>query len=91
MLIIYSIIIVSAFSFFGIVVSDSYKSIRIKNEENRLFQTANVVADTYKSNKEDQVFIRTMTKSYGRQANARILVLDYHKRTIVDSHNSYID
>lgn len=90
MLIIYSIIIVSAFSFFGIVALSSYKSLRIKNEENRLFQTANIVADTYKTNKEDQVFIRTMTKSYGRQANARILVLDSLKRTIVDSHNSYI-
>ncbi|MCQ1530803.1 sensor histidine kinase [Lutispora saccharofermentans] len=90
MLIIYSIIIVSAFSFFGIVVSGSYKSIRIKNEENRLFQTANVVADTYRANKEDQIFIRTMAKSYGRQANARILILDSQKKTVVDSHNSYI-
>lgn len=89
MLVIYSIIIVLTFSAFGIVILDSYKVNRIKNEETRLFQTANIVADTYKGNIEDMVFTKTMVKSYGRQANARILVIDKEKRVILDNYNTY--
>lgn len=89
MLVIYSIIIVLTFSVFGMVILDSYKVNRIKNEEARLFQTANIVADTYKGNIEDIVFSKTMVKSYGRQANARILIIDTEKKVIMDNYNTY--
>lgn len=89
MLLIYSIIIVLTFSVFGIVILDNYKANRIKNEERRLFQTANIVADTYKGNMKDIIFIKTMVKSYGRQANARILVLDTQKKVLLDNYNTY--
>lgn len=89
MLIIYSIIIVLTFSVFGIVILDSYRVNRIKNEEIRLFQTANIVADTYKGNLEDIILTKTMVKSYGRQANVRILIIDSKKRVLLDNYNSY--
>lgn len=90
MLIIYSIIILLVFSILGIMVLNNYKTKRIKNEEIRLFQTANIVADTYKGNMEDIVFARIMVKSYGKQANARILVVDANKKVLIDNYNSYI-
>lgn len=90
MLVIYSIIIISSFTLFGVVALDNYESKRIKNEEIRLFQTANIVADTYKANQEDIILIRTMVKSYGRQASARILILDFDKKVMIDNHNTYI-
>jgi len=71
-------------------VLDTYQDIRIRNEEIRLFQTANIVADTYNRNKEDIVLINTMVKSYGKQSNSRILVLDFEKEVIVDSFNIYV-
>lgn len=89
MLVIYSTIIVLTFSVFGVVILDSYRVNRIKNEEARLFQTANIVADTYKGNIEDIVFTKTMVKSYGRQVNARILVIDKEKKVILDNYNTY--
>lgn len=90
MLITYSIIIVLTFSVFGIKVLDNYKLKGIKNEETRLFQTANVVADTYKRNLEDIVFARIMVKSYANQAGVRILVVDKDMVVLVDNYNSYI-
>ena len=72
------------------MVLNNYKTKRIKNEEIRLFQTANIVADTYKGNMEDIVFARIMVKSYGKQANARILVVDSNKKVLIDNYNSYI-
>lgn len=90
MLIIYSMIAILVFSIFGIVVLNNYQSKRIKNEEIRLFQTANIVAHTYKGNMEDIVFARVMVKSYGKQANARILVVDANKKVLIDNYNTYI-
>ncbi|NLV76657.1 MAG: HAMP domain-containing histidine kinase [Tissierellia bacterium] len=90
MLIIYSLIAVLVFSIFGVLVLNNYKSKQIKNEEIRLFQTANIVADTYKGNMEDIIFARIMVKSYGKQANARILVVDANKKVLIDNYNSYI-
>lgn len=90
MLLIYSIIIILTFALFCIIVLDTYQDIRIRNEEIRLFQTANIVADTYNRNKEDIVLINTMVKSYGKQSNSRILVLDFEKEVIVDSFNIYV-
>jgi len=90
MLLIYSIIIILTFSLFCIIVLDNYENIRIRNEEIRLFQTANIVADTYNRNREDIVLINTMVKSYGKQSNSRILVLDFEKEVIVDSFNIYV-
>lgn len=90
MLLIYSTIIILTFALFCIIVLDNYENIRIRNEEIRLFQTANIVADTYKRNREDIILINTMVKSYGKQANARILILDSEKEVIVDSFNIYV-
>lgn len=58
--------------------------------EVRLFQTANIIADTYKTNMEDIIFTRIMVKSYGKQANSRILVLNSNKEVLIDNYNSYI-
>ena len=66
------------------VVIENYRNIIIRNEEIRLFQTANIVADTYRTNMEDIILINTMVKSYGKQANARILILDSLKMVIVE-------
>jgi len=82
MLLIYSIIIILTFSLFCIIVLDNYENIRIRNEEIRLFQTANIVADTYNRNREDIVLINTMVKSYGKQSNSRILVLVLKKKLL---------
>jgi len=90
MLLIYSIIIILTFAVFCIIVLDNYQDIRIRNEEIRLFQTANIVADTYNRNRDDIVLINTMVKSYGKQSNARIIVLDSEKEVIVDSFNIYV-
>lgn len=75
---------------FCIIVLDNYQDIRIRNEEIRLFQTANIVADTYNRNRDDIVLINTMVKSYGKQSNARIIILDSEKEVIVDSFNIYV-
>lgn len=90
MLLIYSIIIILTFAVFCIIVLDNYQDIRIRNEEIRLFQTANIVADTYNRNRDDIVLINTMVKSYGKQSNARIIILDSEKEVIVDSFNIYV-
>ena len=90
MLIIFSIILILTFLIFGRVILDKYKTTRIKSEEIRLFQTANIVADTYKGNMEDLVFARIMVKSYGKQANARILVVDSNREVLIDNYNTYI-
>lgn len=91
MLLIYSIIIILTFTLFGILVIDKYEALRIRNEEIRLFQTANIVADTYRANKEDVILINTMVKSYGRQIGARIIILNSSKKVIIDSYNFYAD
>jgi len=90
MLIIYSIIIVLTLTGVSFLILNNYKNTRIKNEEIRLFQTGNIVADTYKSNMEDIIFARFMVKSYGKQANARILVIDNNRKVIMDNYNSYM-
>ncbi|WP_175548393.1 sensor histidine kinase [Lutispora thermophila] len=70
---------------------NKYEELRIRNEEIRLFQTANIVADIYRANQEDIILINTMVKSYGRQADARILILNSQKKVVVDSFNSYVN
>lgn len=90
MLIIYSLIAILSFSLIGTVLLDNYKTKRINNQEIRLFQTANIVADTYKANIEDIIFARTMVRSYAKQADARILVINSQKKVLIDSYNAYI-
>lgn len=90
MLIIYSLIIIFTFSTFGYMVLDNYKTKGIKREEARLFQTSNIIADTYKRNMSDIIFARIMIKTYASQANARILVVDREKQVLIDSYNTYI-
>ncbi len=90
MLIIYSLIAILSFSLIGTVLLNSYKTKRIKNQEIRLFQTANIVAETYKSNTQDIIFARTMVKTYAKQADARILVTDTNGKVLIDSYNTYI-
>lgn len=90
MLIIYSMIIVLTFSVFGYIVLNNYKDKGIKREETRLFQTANIIADTYKRNMDDIIYARRMVKTYAYQANARILVVDKEKQVLIDSYNTYI-
>lgn len=89
MLIIYSLIIILTFSVFSYIILDNYKIKEIKREETRLFQTANIVADTYKRNMDDIIFAKIMVKSYANQANARVLVINKEKEVLVDSYNSY--
>lgn len=89
MLIIYSLIIILTFSVFSYIILDNYKVKEIKREETRLFQTANIVADTYKRNMDDIIFAKIMVKSYANQANARVLVINKEKEVLVDSYNSY--
>lgn len=91
MLIVYSLILILAFSAFGILIVNNYKDIRMRNVEVRLFQTANIVADTYKANMEDIIYTRFMVKSYGQQAGSRILILDKNKNVLVDNYNALIN
>ncbi len=91
MLILYSLIIVVAFSIFSISILNNYKTTQIKNMQIRLFQTANIVADTYKQNMDNIIFSRMILKNYAEQANARILILDTNKKVILDSYYNYID
>ncbi|WP_025642215.1 sensor histidine kinase [Schnuerera ultunensis] len=90
MLIIYSLIIIFAFLAFSTLMLNNYRNTQIRNIEIRLFQTANIVADTYKGNLEDIIFARIMVKSYGKQSNSRILVIDSNKEVLIDNFNSYI-
>jgi signal transduction histidine kinase len=89
MLLIYSIIIFLTFTTFSLVILDNYKTKRIKNEEIRLFQTANVVADTYGQNQNDIILTKTMVNNFGKQANARILITDVFRKVLVDNYNTY--
>lgn len=91
MLILYSLIIVVTFSIFSISILNNYKATQIKNTQIRLFQTANIVADTYKQNMDNIIFSRMILKNYAEQANARILILDTNKKVIMDSYYNYID
>lgn len=91
MLVIYSFIIILTFSIFGYIILNNYQIKAIKNQETRLFQTANIVADTYKGNLDDIIFSRIMVKSYANQANARILVIDSEGQVLVDNYNTYTD
>lgn len=91
MLILYSMIIVLIFSVFSILILNEYKTSQIKNAEIRLFQTANIVADTYKQNRDDIIFASMMLKNYANQADARILILDTNKKVIMDNFYSYVD
>ncbi|NLY77056.1 MAG: HAMP domain-containing protein [Tissierellia bacterium] len=70
---------------------NNYKAAQIKNNEIRLFQTANIVADIYKQNIDDIIFARMMLKSYSNYANARILIVDSNKKVLLDSYYSYVD
>lgn len=69
---------------------NNYKNTLVKNTQIRLFQTANIVADTYKSNIDDMIFIKMMVRSYGKQANARILILDAEKEVLIDNYDEYV-
>jgi signal transduction histidine kinase len=91
MLVTYSLIIILTFSIFGVVIINNYRTRSITNEENRLFQTANIVADTYKRNLDDIIYGRMLVRSYASQANARILILDAEKNVVVDNFNSYLN
>lgn len=91
MLILYSLIIILIFSVFSILILNNYKAAQIKNNEIRLFQTANIVADIYKQNIDDIIFARMMLKSYSNYANARILIVDSNKKVLLDSYYSYVD
>ena len=91
MFILYSMIIILIFSVFSILILNNYKTTQIKNLQIRLFQTANIVADTYKQNRDDVIFTRTMLKNYANQANARILILDSNKKVLIDSYHNYVD
>src|SRR5690606_36003029 len=75
---------------FSYMILDNYRLKEIKDKETLLFQTANIVADTYKRNIEDIVLTRIMVKTYSHQSSARILILDENKEVLVDSFNSYI-
>jgi len=90
MLIIYSLIILLTFSAFSIIMLNNYRNTQIRNAEIRLFQTANIVADTYKGNRDEMIFTRMMVRSYGKQANARILIINTEREVIVDNYNDYI-
>lgn len=76
MLTTYSLIIILTFSILGIVIVNNYRTRGIMVEESRLFQTANIVADTYKRNLDDIIFNRMLVRSYANQSNARILIVD---------------
>ncbi len=52
---------------------------------------ANIVADNYKRNIDDMIFSSMMVKSYGMQAEARILIIDENKNVIIDNYDSYLD
>lgn len=91
MFILYSMIIILIFSVFSILILNNYKTTQIKNLQIRLFQTANIVADTYKQNRDDVIFTRTILKNYANQANARILILDSNKKVLIDSYHNYVD
>lgn len=90
MLIIYSLIILLTFSVFSIIMLNNYRNTQIRNAEIRLFQTANIVADTYKENRDEMIFTRMMVRSYGRQANARILILNSEREVVADNFNDYV-
>ncbi|GMG97633.1 sensor histidine kinase [Tepidimicrobium xylanilyticum] len=90
MLVIYSLIIILAFTSFSILVLNNYKNTQIKNIEISLFQTANIVADTYKRYMENIVSARIMVKSYGKQASSRILVLNSDREVLIDNLNTYL-
>jgi len=90
MLIIYSLIILAAFSVFSVIMLNNYKNTQVRNTEIRLFQTANIVADTYKANRDELIFTRMMVRSYGMQANARILIVDSQGLVLVDNYNDFI-
>lgn len=83
-------IIILAFTSFSLLVLNNYKDAQVRNLEVRLFQTANIVADTYKRYMDDMVSTSIMVKSYGKQANSRILVLDTEREVLIDNFNSYI-
>lgn len=90
MLIIYSLIILAAFSVFSVIMLNNYKNTQVRNTEIRLFQTANIVADTYKANRDELIFTRMMVRSYGMQANARILIVDSQGLVLIDNYNDFI-
>ena len=90
MLIIYSLIILLAFSVFSVIMLNNYKNTQVRNTEIRLFQTANVVAETYKGNREQMIFTRMMVRNYAMQANARILIIDSQGEVLIDNFNDYI-
>ena len=90
MFIAYSLIIILAFSIFGLLIMNNYKDMRIKNVRVRLFQTANIVADTYKANMEDIVSAKFMVKSYGQQSDSRILIIDIDGNVLIDNHNTFV-
>lgn len=91
MLTTYSLIIILTFSILGFVIINNYKTRSIGMEEGRLFETANIVADTYKRNLDDIIFNRMLVRSYANQADARILILDDSKSVVVDSFNTYLN
>ncbi len=91
MLTTYSLIIILTFSLLGIIIVNNYRTRGIKSEESRLFQTANIVADTYKRNLDDIIYSRMLVRSYANQSNARILIVDEKQVVVVDSFNTYLN
>src|SRR5699024_126674 len=40
---------------------------------------------------DDIIYARFMVKSYGKQANSRVLVVNEDKRVLIDNHNTFVD
>jgi len=76
-----------AFLFFSINILNNYKTTSIKSEETRLFQTANIVADLYRENMDDIIYLNNMIRDYAKRIDARILVLNDNKTVLIDSNN----
>lgn len=76
-----------AFLFFSINILNNYKTTSIKSEETRLFQTANIVADLYRENMDDIIYLNNMIRDYAKRIDARILVLNDNKTVLIDSSN----
>lgn len=67
---------------------NTYRTDHVQDLSTRHFQVGNIIADTYKRNIDDNIYIRNMLRNYGEQTSSRILIIDGDRQVLFDNYNS---
>lgn len=69
---------------------NTYENDTMEETTTRLFKVGNIVADTYKRNMDNNIYVRNIVRNYGAQSNSRVLIIDEGRKALFDSYNSIV-